>query len=135
MIGSTARKLYQRCLLLYPESFRREFEDEMLGMFEDCRAAQGFWLLLADVVSSALKQQISHGSTPLQRSAPLYAEIAWSPKLARVFAVIALGAGLITAAVVDRGKPKAPESWTLLHAEHRLWFPRTLPRPSCSEGR
>jgi hypothetical protein len=121
MTGSTARKLYQQCLLL--------------NMFDDCRAAQGFWPLLADVVCSALKQQISYGSTPLQRSAPFYAEIAWSPKLARVFAVIALGAGLITAAVADRDKPKDPESWILRHAEHRFWFPTTLPPPSCSEGR
>jgi hypothetical protein len=38
--GLTARKLYQQCLLLYPESFRHEFGDEMLDMFEDCRAAR-----------------------------------------------------------------------------------------------
>lgn len=135
MTGSTARKLYQRCLLLYPESFRQEFGDEMLGMFEECRVAQGSSRVLADVLFSALKQQISYRSTPLPESAPLYAEIAWSPKLARVFAVIALGAGLITAAVADRDKPKAPESWTLVHAERRLWWPGALSRPACSERR
>jgi hypothetical protein len=133
--GLTARKLYQQCLLLYPESFRHEFEDEMLGMFEDCKKAQGFWLLLADVVFSALKQQITHSSTPLRKSAPLYAEIAWSPKLARVFAVIALSAGLITALLVGGVKPKDSESWTLLHAQRRVWFPGALQQPSCSEGR
>jgi hypothetical protein len=133
--ASISRKLYRHCLLLYPKSFRHEFEDEMLDMFEDCRAAQGSCRLLADVVFSAAKQQISERSTPLQKSVPLYAEIAWSPKLARVFAVIALGAGLITAAVVDKEKPKAPESWTLLHARHRLWWPEALARPSCSEAR
>jgi hypothetical protein len=133
--GSISRKLYRHCLLLYPKSFRHEFEDEMLDMFEDCRAAQGSCRLLGDVVFSAAKQQIIERSTPLQKSAPLYAEIAWSRKLARVFALVALGAGLITAAVVDRETPEAPESWTLLHTQHRLWWPAALQQPSCSEAR
>ena len=133
MSGSISRKLYRQCLLLYPESFRHEFEGEMLDMFEDCRATQGSCHLLADVVFSAAKQQISDRSTPLQKSAPLYLEIAWSPKLARVFAVITLGAALITGALLGGEKPKAPESWTLIRPEHR--FPAALLRRSCSEGR
>ncbi len=80
----TSRKLYQKCLLLYPASFRNEFRDEMLGMFEDCRAAQGSCCLLADVVLSAVKQQISRRSTSLQNSASLYTEVGLSPSLKRV---------------------------------------------------
>ena len=58
MTGSISRKLYRRLLMLYPEPFRREFGDEMLGVFEECRAAQGSWRLLADVVLSAARQGI-----------------------------------------------------------------------------
>jgi hypothetical protein len=47
--GSISRKLYQQSLLLHPEPFRHEFGDEMLGIFEQCKAEQGSWRLLADV--------------------------------------------------------------------------------------
>jgi hypothetical protein len=57
--GSISRKLYRRVLLLYPEPFRHEFGNEMLNMFVECKAAQGSWHVLADVLLSAAKQQIT----------------------------------------------------------------------------
>jgi hypothetical protein len=120
--GSISRKLYQQFLLLYPEPFRREFGDEMLGVFEECRAAQGFWHLLSDVVLSAAKQQIHHRSTPVPKSAPLYSEIALGPNLARMLAVSVFGAALI-AGVWVRGMVEARESWTVIRPETIFWFP------------
>ncbi len=70
MTGSISRKLYRRVLLLYPKPFRHEFGDEMLSMFGDCRAAQGSWHVLADVLLSAAKQQIHYLSIPAPKSAP-----------------------------------------------------------------
>jgi hypothetical protein len=112
MTGSISRKLYQQFLLLYPEPFRHEFRDEMLSIFEECRAAQGTWRLLADVVLSAAKQHIRYSSTAVPKSEPLYSEIASSPNLARIFAVIVFGAALIPGVLVG-GKPKLlnPGRW------------------------
>ena len=81
MTGSISRKLYWRVLLLHPEAFRHEFGDEMLSVFEECRAAQGSWYVFADVLLSAAKQQIHYLLIPAPKSVPLYSEIAWSPDL------------------------------------------------------
>lgn len=134
MTQSISRKLYRQCLLLYPESFRCEFGNEMLGMFDECTAAQGLCRVLADVVFSALRQQISHRSTSrtaVRKSAAVYPEIAWSPALARLFAAIALGAVLITA--VGERTPKASASWTI-RPENPGWFPPGLLGRSCSDA-
>lgn len=135
MTELSVRKLYQQCLFLYPADFRHEFGEEMLDMFEDCRAAQGSFRLLADLVFSAAKQQIRHCSTPLRKSRPPYVEIAWSPKLAKVFALIALSTGLITISSAGNEKPKTGQLWIATHAERRLWWPRSLQQPACSERR
>lgn len=119
MTGSISRKLFQQFLLLYPEPFRHEFGDEMLSMFEECRAAQCPSRLLADVLLSAARQQIRYVSTPAPKSAPLYSEIASSPNLARILAIAVFVAALIPGVLVG-GKPKAPESWAV---EVRFWFP------------
>jgi hypothetical protein len=116
--------LYQQFLLLYPEPFRHEFGDEMLSTFEECRAAQGFWRLLADVVISAGRQQFRYLSTPVPKGAPLYSEIASSPNLARMLATAVFGAALIAGALVGGGKSKAPESWAVLRPERLICFPR-----------
>jgi len=110
--GSISRKLYRRILQLYPAPFRHEFGDEMLSMFEDCKSAQGSWLVLADVLLSAAKQQIHYLSIPAPKSAPLYSEIGWSPNLARILAVAVFGVVLIASAFVERKKPEARELWT-----------------------
>ena len=67
MTGSISRKLYGdfSCYTLSP--FRNEFGDEVAGMFEECRRAQGFWNLIADVVLSAVRQQIHHFSIPVPK--------------------------------------------------------------------
>ena len=121
MTGSISRKLYQQVLLLYPEPFRYEFGDEMLGVFEECKAAQGSWRLLADVVLSAAKQKIRYLLTPVPKSAPLYSEVASSQNLARRLALTVFCAALISGVLVG-GKPKAPESWAA-RSEVRFWFP------------
>ena len=112
MTGSISHKLYRWVLLLYPETFRHEFGDEMLSMFTECRAAQGSWYVLADGLLSAAKQQIHYFSIPAPKSVPLYSEIAWSPNLARILAVSVFGVVLIASVLAGGGKPKARESWT-----------------------
>lgn len=112
MTGSISRNLYRWVLLLYPEPFRHEFGDEMLSMFAECRAAQGSWHVLADVLLSAAKQQIHYLSIPAPKSAPLYLEIAWSPNLARILAVAVFCVVLIASALARRGKSEAREFWT-----------------------
>jgi hypothetical protein len=109
--GSIFRRLYWRVLLLYPEPFRHEFGGEMLRMFEECRASQGSWHVLADVLLSAAKQQIYYLSIPAPKSAPLYSEIAWSPNLARILAVAVFSVALIASVLAGGEKPKARESW------------------------
>jgi hypothetical protein len=121
MTGSISRKLYQQFLLLFPEPFRHEFGDEMLSMFEECNAAQGYWRLLADLVFSAVKQNIHYLSAPKPKNEPLYSEIASAPNLARILAVAVCGAALIPGVLVG-GKPKAPESWAV-PSKVRFWFP------------
>ena len=120
MTGSISRKLYRRVLLLYPEPFRHEFGDEMLSMFAECSAAQGFWHVLDDVLLSAAKQQIHYLSVPASKSAPLYSEIAWSPSLARILAVAVFGVVLIASALAARGKSEVRESWTRPCARSRI---------------
>ncbi len=133
MTASISRKLYQQFLLLYPEPFRHEFGDEMLGTFEGCRGAQGSWHLLADVVLSAAKQQIHYLSTPVPKSAPLYSEIASSPNLARMLAIAVFGASLIAGVLVG-GKPEAPESWMVVRPEALFWFPAVAWGQYCSDA-
>jgi hypothetical protein len=122
MTGSISWKLYQRVLLLYPEPFRHEFGDEMLSIFEECRAAQGSSRVLADAVLSAVKQKAHYHLTHSSKTAPLYAEIGSSPSLARILAIAICGVVLISG-VLTGGKPKAPESWTMVPSKVRFWFP------------
>ena len=126
MTGSVSRKLYRRVLLLYTEPYRHEFGDEMLSMFAECRAAQGSWHVLADVLLSAAKQQIHYLSIPAPKSAPLYSEIAWSPNLARILAVAVFCVVLIASALAGRGKPEARESWTRPCAWSRIAANQTI---------
>jgi hypothetical protein len=117
---SISRKLYRRILLLYPEPFRHEFGDEMLTMFAECKAAQGTWHVLADVLLSAAKQHIHYLSIPAPKSAPFYSEIAWSPNLARILAVAVFSVVLIASALMERGRPEPRESWTRPCASSRI---------------
>lgn len=94
----------------------------MLIIFDECKAAQGSWRVLADVLLSAAKQQILYRSTPVPRSAPLYSEIDWSPHLARRLGVAALSAALITSVWIQR-RTEAPASGTVIRPEAIYWFP------------
>jgi hypothetical protein len=122
MTASISRMLYRQFLYLYPEPFRNEFGDEMLSMFEECRAAQGSWHVLADVLIAVAKQQIRIRSIPVPERVPFYSEIASSPNLARILAVTVLAATLSTG-VLTGGKAKSAESWTRNRPEVRFWFP------------
>jgi hypothetical protein len=117
---SISRKFLGQVLLLYPEPFRHEFGNEMLNVFEECRRTHSAWRLFADVVLSAVKQQFRYLSTPAPKNAPLYAEIALSPNLARMLAVVVFSAALIAGVSLGE-KPKAPEPWTLIRPERRFW--------------
>jgi hypothetical protein len=128
---SISRKLYQRFLLLYPEPFRQEFGDEMLGIFEECRAIQGTWSLLVDVVMSAVRQRIRYVSAPAPKTAPLYVEITSSPYLARILAMAVFGAALVAGILVG-GNPKASTSWTMCRPEVLFWFPTGAWAQHCS---
>jgi hypothetical protein len=121
MTTSISRKLYQQFLLLYPEPFRHEFGDEMLSMFEECRATQGPWRLLGDLVVSAVKQNIYYHSAPHRNQGLRDSEIASAPKLAWILAVAICGAALIPGVLVGR-KPEAPEA-RAVRPEVRYWFP------------
>ena len=105
----------------------------MLSIFEECRATQGSWRLLADVVLSAAKQQIHYLSTPVPKNAPLYAEIAASPRLARMLAVAVFGVALIAGVWVG-GKPEDPEPWTVVRPEALFWFPTSAWEQYCSHA-
>ena len=141
MTGSISRKLYRQFLLLYPEPFRQEFGDEMLDIFEECRATQGSWRLLADVVFSAAKQQIHYLSTPVPKSAArkaastFYSEIGASPNLARVLAVAVFGAALIAGLWAVQHNANAPECSRIVSPARRFSFPAGLISfPKCSDG-
>ena len=119
--------LYRKLLFLHPEAFRREFEDEMLGIFEECRRAQGLPRLLADVFHSAVKQQLHYLATPEPERAPLYSEVASAPGLARVLAFAVFAAALFAGAFLPAATPKASDTWTRLGPEQRTQYPQ------CSE--
>ncbi len=121
MTESVSRLLYRHFLLLYPERFRHEFGDEMLAIFEQCRAAQGFWRLFTDLVLSAAKQQIDYLLTPAPKGVPLYSEIASSSDFVRMFAVAVCAAALIAGILVGR-KPEDLQSETVVLPEALFWF-------------
>ncbi len=130
MTRSMARKLYQQFLLLYPEPFRHEFGDEMLGIFEQCQREQSAWHLLADVVLSVVRQQVRSRFTPVPRSAPLYAEIGSSPHLAWMLSVAAFGTALLASVWVG-GSTETPTSGTVVRPEAIYWFPIIPQGRSC----
>ncbi len=135
MSSFISREVYRRFLVLYPEPFRKEFGDEMLGMFEACAAAQGFWSLLSDVVFSAFRQQLRYASAPSPKSAPLYTEIGSSSNLARILAVAVagFGAAMLFSVFTTTGESKMPELHTALRAGHHVWVPKVMPE-QCSQA-
>jgi len=67
VLPSKAQRIFQNLLLLYPEQYRKRFEDEMLLTFEDLyqekvaldgQAGVLFWLRISfDIFATALEQQ------------------------------------------------------------------------------
>jgi hypothetical protein len=118
----TARKFYQQLLWLYPEPFRHEFEDEMLSIFDECRAAQGSWRVLVDLLFSAAKQQIHYRCTPVSTSASLYSEVHLSPHLGVLLGIAALSTALMAGIWAGR-KTEAPTLGAVIRPEAIYWFP------------
>jgi hypothetical protein len=118
----TARKFYQQFLWLYPEPFRHEFEDEMLSVFDECRAAQGSWRLLVDLLFSAAKQQIHYRSTPVPTSAPLYSEVNLSPHLGWLLGIAVLSTALMAGIWVGR-TTETRTTGAVIRREAIYWFP------------
>ncbi len=113
------RQIYRQILSFHPEPFRREFEDEILGMFEECSQTLGPSNLLADVLLSALKQQVQYFATPAPAKAPLYKEIVAAPRLARTLASCMLAIVLV-AGLFDLSARTKRQSPSALHA-HRAY--------------
>jgi hypothetical protein len=131
MSGSISRKMFQHLLLVYPKLFRDEFGEEMLAVFEECERSQSCWRLLADVVLSAVKQQIYYRSIPLPTSAAPYREISVSLNLARMMAGAALSASLFAGAWAP-ARREDPQRGAVVHPEALFWFPISPEARTCS---
>jgi hypothetical protein len=122
-VTSISRRLYQQIILLYPEPFRREFGQEMLGVFDECRAAQGGPYLLADGLVTALKQYLHYLAKPAPDKTALCWEVPSSPRLARSLAMAVLTTAVIANAFVRDPKPKT-QAWPTIRTEYRIcYFP------------
>jgi hypothetical protein len=139
MISSISHRLYRQIILLYPEPFRREFGEEMLGVFDECQATQEPWHLFADGLRAALKQQLRYLTTPAPERTALYSEVASSPGLARGLATAVVAAAIMAGLFVRDERPKA-RFWPKIHIEHRIWYLQcpnatSSPKLSCSTPR
>lgn len=121
MIGWISRGFYRCCLALHPEPFRIEFGPEMLEIFDASAADQGVFFVLADVMRSAIRQQIRYHTAPAPTRDPLYSEIAASPELAGILASSALVLTLAVSAGMSDMKPKARE-FHILNATPSISF-------------
>lgn len=122
MSTSIAYRVYRRILLLYPEPFRREFGEEMLSLFDECRATQRSSFLLIDGLAAALKQQWRYWMCDAPQRTALYAEVPSAPMLARMLAtgVIAVA---ICRGVLGRSERPAVETWPRIRiVEHNIWY-------------
>lgn len=70
MSKSISHKVFRCLLLLYPKLFLDEFGKEMLDVYEQCEHWQSSWRLLADVILSAIKQQMYYRSILAPGPAP-----------------------------------------------------------------
>lgn len=122
MTGSMTRRIYRHILLLYPEPFRREFGEEMLGVFDQCQAShRGSPYLLADGLFAALRQHVHSFSAPEPHRAELFWEVPPSPALARALATAMLCIALFSGVSALNAKPKA-QVWPTLHIERHIWY-------------
>lgn len=130
MTSALSCRLFQRILLLYPEPFRREFADEMLGVFGECHSNQRTSFLLVDGLVGALKQQFHNFAVPTPNRTPLYAEVPTAPSLARSLAIAALAISFLANALVQDHSQGA-KHWVTAPTVHEvLYFGKTLPARS-----
>lgn len=118
---SLSRSLYQQVISLYPEPFRREFGKEMLGVFDECWAAQRRPSLLLDGFVAALKQQLHYLATPAPHTTALYCEVPSSPILPRGLVMAVLATVLFSGVLLPSAKARTP-SWPTIRAEHQIWY-------------
>lgn len=123
MRAAISRKVYEVLLSLYPADFRTEFGDEMLSMFEECRATQSCCCVFADALCSVAEQRVRHFSAARSRDDFPYSDIGSSPSLARMLAIAVFVVGLIAGVLGHGGASRNRDSWTMARAEARFWFP------------
>jgi hypothetical protein len=129
--SSISHRLYQQIILLYPEPFRREFGEEMLSVFNECRATQGTPHLLADGLVAALKQQLRYLTIPAPQRTALYTEVASSPILARGLAMGVVAVAIV-AGVFGRDERPNTHAWaTVRTEEHQIWYLRCSNVATC----
>jgi hypothetical protein len=128
MTHSLSCRLYQRILLLYPEPFRREFADEMLGVFRECHLTQRTCFLLVDGLIGAWRQQSHYFALPTPNRTALYAEIPSAPSLARSLGLAAVAIYFLAAALVQDQAPQGRKHWKAAPEVHEiLYFANALP--------
>jgi hypothetical protein len=131
MTNALSCRLFQRILLLYPEPFRREFADEMLGVFDECHLTQRASFLLVDGLVGALKQQFHNFAVPTPNRTPLYAEVPTAPGLARSLAIAAVAISFLANALVQDQTPQGAKHWVTAPTVHEvLYFGKTMPATS-----
>lgn len=136
MTHALACHLYQRILLLYPEPFRREFADEMLGVFGECRFTQRTSSLLVDGLIGAWKQQFHYFAVPTPNRTALYAEIPTAPSLARSLGLAAVAISFLATALVQDQRPQGGKHWKTAPAVHEiLYFAKAMPTTSSHVSR
>ena len=119
MSQSISRRLYRRLLRMHPEPFRQEFEEEMLGVFEECSADQGPLFLIADAFFSAVRQHVRYHAAPVPNRVFFYSEVPASPTLAARLATAMLVLILAASAGVERARPKQRE-FQITYAAQRV---------------
>lgn len=136
MTHSLACRLYQRVLLLYPEPFRCEFADEMLGVFVECQLTQRTSFLLMDGLIGAWKQQFHYFAVPTPNRTALYAEIPSAPSLARSLGLAAVAISILATALVQDQKPQGGRHWKTGPQVHEiLYFSKAMPTTSSHVSR
>ena len=136
MTHSLRCRLYQCILLLYPEPFRREFADEMLGVFGECHLTQRTSFLLVDGLIGAWKQQFHYLAVPTPNRTGLCAEIPTAPSLARSLGLAAVAISVLATALVQDQMPQGGKHWEIAPKVHEiLYFAKAMPTTSTHVSR
>lgn len=133
MSGTMTRCAYRQIIRLYPEPFQREFGQEMLTVFDECRAGRmGISHLLKDGLASAVKQQWAYLVTPAPVSTTLYSEVPASPTLASRLAIAVFALAAVSGIIAPSQRLKV-HTWTTVRIQHEiLCFQNAAPKRVCS---